>query len=66
MFKVVDGVVETIESPFSNRKDGQEVIDVALEIPGQDYAKIRQVYSKQRQGQHVPLSRAFPPAGGFV
>jgi hypothetical protein len=59
MFKVTEGVVEALESPFSNRKDGKIIEDIVQRIPGQDYEKIR-------QRQHIPLNRAFPPAGGFV
>jgi hypothetical protein len=59
MFKVTKGVVEALESPFSNREDGQIIEDIVQRIPGQDYEKMR-------QGQHMPINRAFPPAGGFV
>ena len=59
MFRVVDGEVESLTSPFSNRETGRNVEDIVREIPGRDYAKMR-------QGPHVPLNRAFPPPGGFV
>jgi hypothetical protein len=59
MFRVTDGIVEALESPFSNRDDGKIIEDIVQRVPGQDYENIR-------QGEHMPLNRAFPPPGGFV
>jgi len=46
MFKVVDGVVEALASPFSNREGEASVHDIALNIPGQDS-------DEERQGPNV-------------
>ena len=59
MFRVVDGLAEVLVSPFSDRYNGEPIVDMVKRIPGQDYEKIR-------QGPQVPLDRAFPPPGGFV
>ena len=59
MFRVVDGVAEVLVSPFSDRYNGEQIVDMVKRIPGQDYEKMR-------QGPHIPLSRAFPPPEGYL
>jgi hypothetical protein len=60
MFKVVDGVVQVIESVFGNkdRKDGQVLEDIVLRISDPD--------RKNQFDSHVssvPQERGFPAAG---
>jgi hypothetical protein len=56
VFKVIDGLVEAVASPFSDREDGLAFVDDALKIPEDEF---------RQQKNNVSLDRAFP-AGRFV
>ncbi len=60
MFKVVDGVVQVIESVFGNsdRKDGQVLEDVVLRISDPDRKN-----QFDQSVNSVPQERGFPAAG---
>jgi hypothetical protein len=59
MFKVVNGAVTVVESAFANqnRKDGQALEDIAVEMTDPDNTFHIGSNSK------VKLDRAFPPTG---
>jgi hypothetical protein len=61
MFKVVDGVVQVIESVFGNsdRKDGQVLEDVVLRISDPD----KKNQFDDSHVKSVPQERGFPAAG---
>jgi hypothetical protein len=59
VFKVSNGLVEAVASPFSDREDGLAFEDDALRLPEDE---LRQ---QEKPPGHVPLDRAFP-TGGFM